>query len=54
MRLGLGAQGEFALHWPLINSSHMRTRLAQRELEAKRLEDAQRCARSTHCRSANK
>ena len=38
------AQGEFALHWPLINSAHMRTRLAQRELEAKRLEDARRCA----------
>jgi len=35
-------QGGFALHWPLINSDHMRTRLAQRELEAKRLEDARR------------
>jgi len=36
------AQGGFPLHWPLINSDHMRTRLAQRELEAKRLEDARR------------
>ncbi|KAK9831834.1 hypothetical protein WJX81_000048 [Elliptochloris bilobata] len=35
-------KGGFALHWPLINSSHMRTRLAQRELEDKRLEDARR------------
>ena len=30
------------LHWPLINSDHMRTRLAKREFEKKRLEDAQR------------
>lgn len=28
------------LHWPLINSAHMQTRLAKRELEKKRLEDA--------------
>jgi hypothetical protein len=30
------------LHWPLINSDHMRTRLAKRELEQKRIEDARR------------
>ncbi|KAK9853604.1 hypothetical protein WJX84_007036 [Apatococcus fuscideae] len=34
----------FPLHWPLINSDHMRTRLAKREFEKKRLEDAQRLA----------
>lgn len=43
------AQGGFALHWPLINSDHMRTRLAQRELEAKRLEDARRWRPSPCC-----
>lgn len=37
-------QGEFALHWPLINSNHMRMRLAKRELEQKRVEDANRWA----------
>lgn len=33
-------KGAFALHWPIINSKHMRVTLAKRELEAKRLEDA--------------
>lgn len=32
------------LHWPLINSDHMKERLAQRELEQKRLDDARRMA----------
>ena len=36
-------QGTFQLHWPLINSDHMRVRLAQRELEQKRIEDGNRC-----------
>lgn len=35
-------QGSFALHWPLINSDHLRERLAKRELESKRLEDAKK------------
>ena len=35
-------QGDFPLHWPLINSDHMRTRLAKRELEKKKVEDDQR------------
>ena len=35
-------QGTFQLHWPLINSDHMRMRLAQRELEQKRIEDGNR------------
>lgn len=34
-------QGSFPLHWPLINSDHMRERLAKRELERKRIEDVQ-------------
>ncbi|GMH39071.1 hypothetical protein BSKO_06969 [Bryopsis sp. KO-2023] len=33
-------KGHHTLHWPLINSQHMRTTLAQRELEQKRVEDA--------------
>jgi hypothetical protein len=37
------AQDSFPLHWPLVNSDHMRTRLAKRELEKKRIEDAHRC-----------
>jgi len=36
-------QDAFPLHWPLINSDHMRTQLAKRELEKKRIEDAHRC-----------
>lgn len=32
------------LHWPLINSDHMRERLAKRELEKKRIDDAKRLA----------
>lgn len=32
------------LHWPLINSDHMRTKLAKRELEKKKIEDAHRCS----------
>ena len=35
-------QDDFPLHWPLINSDHMRTRLAKRELEKKRIEDSKR------------
>ena len=35
-------QGTFPLHWPLVNSDHMRERLAKRELERKRIEDADR------------
>ena len=35
-------QGTFPLHWPLVNSDHMRERLAKRELERKRVEDADR------------
>ena len=30
----------FPLHWPLINSDHMREKLAKRELESKKKEDA--------------
>lgn len=37
-------QDNFPLHWPLINSDHMRERLARRELEKKRLEDASQAA----------
>ena len=37
-------QGTFPLHWPLINSNHMRTKFAKRELEKKRIEDDQRSA----------
>lgn len=37
-------QGSFPLHWPLINSDHMRVKLAKRELEKKRIEDDQRSA----------
>lgn len=33
-------QEGFPLHWPLIDSPHMQTQLAKRELEKKRLEDA--------------
>lgn len=32
------------LHWPLINSDHMKERLAKRELEKKRIDDANRLA----------
>ena len=39
----LRMQGDVPLHWPLINSDHMRTKLAKRELEKKKIEDAQRC-----------
>lgn len=35
-------QGEHTLHWPLINSDHMRSKLAKRELEKKRIEDDHR------------
>jgi hypothetical protein len=35
-------QGDFPLHWPLVNSDHMRDRLGKRELERKRVEDASR------------
>ena len=35
-------QDTFQLHWPLINSDHMRYKLAQRELEQKRLDDGNR------------
>lgn len=38
------AQESFPLHWPLINSDHMRERLARRELERKRIEDAAQLA----------
>eukprot|EP00887_Chlorella_sp_A99_P002814 scaffold6.g2814.t1 len=34
----------FPLHWPLVNSDHMRERLAKRELERKRIDDMQRLA----------
>ncbi|KAL3154051.1 hypothetical protein ABBQ32_013597 [Trebouxia sp. C0010 RCD-2024] len=37
-------KGSFPLHWPLINSDHMHTKLAKRELEKKRIEDDQRLA----------
>jgi curved DNA-binding protein CbpA len=36
------AQGEWQLHWPLVNSPALRERLARRELELKRQEDADR------------
>ena len=32
------------LHWPLINSDHMHERLAKRDLEKKRIDDAKRLA----------
>ena len=32
------------LHWPLVNSEHMAERLGRRELERKRVDDAQRLA----------
>lgn len=32
------------LHWPLVNSDHMRERLARKELEKKRIDDAKRLA----------
>lgn len=35
-------QDTWQLHWPLINSDHMRYKLAQRELEQKRIEDGDR------------
>ena len=37
-------RGAVPLHWPLVNSAHMRGRLARRELEQKRREDAARLA----------
>jgi len=47
-------QDNFALHWPLVNSDHMRTRLAKRELEKKRIEDAHRsCASHSLLRNQN-
>ncbi len=35
-------QGEWQLHWPLVNSPALRERIARRELELKRQEDADR------------
>lgn len=35
-------QAAFPLHWPLVNSNHMRTKIAKQELETKRIEDDQR------------
>ncbi|KAI3436650.1 hypothetical protein D9Q98_006066 [Chlorella vulgaris] len=32
----------FPLHWPLVNSEHMKDKLGQRELEKKKVEDANR------------
>ncbi|KAL4442949.1 hypothetical protein ABPG77_008440 [Micractinium sp. CCAP 211/92] len=34
-------KGNFPLHWPLVNSEHMRDKLGQRELERKRIEDSE-------------
>ena len=39
-------QGSIPLHWPLVNRPGlMLERLGRKELEAKRLEDDQRCVR---------
>lgn len=35
-------QDSFPLHWPLVNSEHMKDKLGQRELEKKKVEDANR------------
>ncbi|KAL4457675.1 hypothetical protein ABPG75_012540 [Micractinium tetrahymenae] len=35
-------KGSFPLHWPLINSDHMRDKLGKRELERKRVEDSEK------------
>ena len=35
-------QAAYPLHWPLVNSDHMRTKLAKQELEKKRIEDDHR------------
>ena len=37
-------KGTFPLHWPLINSDHMKERLGKRELERKRIEDSKTLA----------
>ena len=37
-------KGSVGLHWPLVNSDHMRERLAKRQFEEKKLEDARRLA----------
>lgn len=37
-------QGSFPLHWPLINSDHMRDRLGKAEMDKKRIADAKRLA----------
>ncbi|KAI7845861.1 hypothetical protein COHA_000595 [Chlorella ohadii] len=37
-------QGSFPLHWPLVNSDHMRDRLGKAELDRKRIADAERLA----------
>ena len=42
LRLFSMLQDTFQLHWPLINSDHMRYKLAQRELEQKKIEDGNR------------
>ncbi|DBA99584.1 hypothetical protein WJX82_005130 [Trebouxia sp. C0006] len=41
-------KGSFPLHWPLVNSNHMRTKLAKRELERKRIEDDHQLALEDH------
>jgi HSP20 family molecular chaperone IbpA len=44
----------FPLHWPLINSDHMREKLAKRELESKKKEDARLTDRAhPHYRTEN-
>ena len=43
------AQGVWQLHWPLVQSEHFKETLARREMEAKRLEDAQRWGRGPGC-----
>ena len=37
-------QGSFPLHWPLINSDHLRDRLGKAQLDKKRIADADRLA----------
>lgn len=45
-------RGAHPLHWPLVASDHMRERLARRELERKKLEDASRATlQAPHHRS---
>lgn len=36
------AQGSFPLHWPLVNSEHLREKLGRRELDRKRIEDSEK------------